>query len=128
MRIYLASGFNWRHNFRALAKNIEAKGHTITSSWIWIDERPERNSDEWDQFASRIAATNLIDLCRSNCLVIDGRGIRADGNGGVWSELGFAIACKNWPIYFIGDKRTNTFLWSEGITQIEDGYQLMHCL
>ena len=126
LRIYLASGFNWRHNFRALAKNIEAKGHTITSSWIWIDERPERDSEDWDNFAQRIAASNLIDLSRSDTLVIDTRGIRPEGNGGADSELGFAIA-KGWPIYLIGDKR-NTFLWSEGVTQVEDGHQLMSLL
>lgn len=123
MRIYLASGFNWRHNFRILAKNIEAKGHTITSTWIWIDHRPERNSEDWDNFATKIAATNLIDLHRSDCLVLDTRGIRTDSNGGAWSELGFAIA-KGWPIYLIGG-RTNTFLWSEGIRWLEDEYELL---
>ena len=124
MRIYLASGFNWRHNFRTLAKNIEAKGHTVTSSWIWLDERPERNTEDWDNFAKKIAASNLIDLLRSDALVIDTRGIRPDGNGGSDSELGFALA-KGWPIYLIGDKR-NTFLWSEGITWVEDEYELVN--
>lgn len=123
MRIYLASGFNWRHNFRALAKNIEAKGHTVTSSWIWIDERPERNSKTWDDFARKIAAENLIDLCRSNALVLDTRGVRNDGNGGAHTELGFALS-RNWPIYLIGSRR-NTFLWSEGITWVEDEYELI---
>lgn len=126
LNIYLASGFNWRNNFRCLAKNIEAKGHTISSSWIWIDKRPERNSEEWDNFATKIASSNLIDLYRSDTLVIDTRGIRLDGNGGAWSELGFALA-KDWPIFLIGDKR-NTFLWAEGIVQVDDGHQLMSLL
>lgn len=126
MRIYLASGFNWRHNFRALAKNIEAKGHTVTSSWIWIDERPERSSEEWDDFAKKIAAQNLIDLVRSDVLVLDMRGVRVDGNGGSHTELGFALA-RGWPIFLIGDRR-NTFHWSEGVTQVDDGCQLMSLL
>lgn len=126
MKIYLASGFNWRHNFRALAKNIEAKGHTVTSSWIYIDERPERNHPFWDEFAKAIAASNLIDLIRSDALVVDSRGIRPDNNGGTHSELGFALA-RGWPIYLIGPKG-NTFHWSEGITQVDDGFQLMELL
>ena len=126
MKIYLASGFNWRHNFRALAKNIEAKGHTITSSWIWIDERPERDSEEWDDFAKKISASNLIDLINSDTLVLDTRGIRRDGNGGAHSEFGFALA-RNWPIFIIGE-RGNTFHWSEGVTQVSDGCQLMSLL
>lgn len=126
MRIYLASGFNWRHNFRTLAKNIEAKGHTVTSSWIYIDERPERSHPFWDEFAKAIAASNLIDLLRSDALVIDTRGMRPDNNGGADSELGFALA-KGWPIYLIGPKR-NTFLWSEGITQFTDECPLIDLL
>lgn len=123
MRIYLASGFNWRHNFRCLAKNIEAKGHTVTSSWIWIDERPERSSGDWDEFAKKIAASNLIDLHRSNALILDTRGIRPDGNGGADSELGFAIA-KDWPIYLIGERR-NTFLWTPDIKHYRNEDKLL---
>lgn len=124
--IYLASGFSWRHNFRELSKKLECKGHTVTSSWIWVEERPDRKSRYWDDFATKIAASNLIDLLRSNCLVIDTRGIRPDGNGGAWSELGFALA-KDWPIYLIGGK-TNTFLWSEGIQRVWGDEQLLELL
>lgn len=123
MRIYLASGFSWRYRLRELSGKLQLKNHEITSSWIWIDERPERTHPFWDEFAKAIAASNLIDLHRSNCLVIDARGIRTDGNGGAWSELGFALA-KDWPIYLLGPK-TNTFLWSEGITWVEDEHELV---
>lgn len=124
MRIYLASGYSWRVNLRFLAKKLEEKGHRVTSCWITLDERPDRDSDEWNSFADKICRHNLEDLNDSDCLVIDARGIRKDGNGGAWSELGFALA-RDWPIYFIGDERTNTFLWSDRVTVCSDTIDLL---
>ena len=63
MDFYLASGFSNRYNLRELAEKLIAKGHTVQSSWIYLEERADRNEASiWDVFASEIARQNKIDL------------------------------------------------------------------
>jgi nucleoside 2-deoxyribosyltransferase len=125
--VYLASGFNRRLLLRTLARELSTtRGHAITSSWIWLDKRPERDTEEWEAFAGNIAATNLLDLFASDVLVVDTEGIMPDNNGGVHFETGFMYA-RNKEIWLVGE-RTNTFHWLHDINQVKDYEELLKCL
>jgi nucleoside 2-deoxyribosyltransferase len=123
---YLASGFSRRDRLRSLAKMLQRKGHEVTSGWIQYNTRPDRDSPEWEAFAQKVAGENLIDLSMSDALIIDAFGIRETNNGGVHTELGFAIA-KDWPIYLIGPRR-NTFTWLPQVRQVANEEELLQLL
>lgn len=118
MRIYLASGFNRRYHLRTLAESLIDIGHEIISRWIWIEERPERESNNWQEFAQNIAIANLMDLRQAEIIIVDAYGIRETNNGGTSTELGYGIA-KDLPIYIIGEMR-NTFSHLEHIIKVND--------
>lgn len=122
--IYLASGFNRAERLRTLAKKLEALPETlVTSNWIYLKFRPDRHSGQWDEFAKRIAGINLVDLTRSNRLVVDCNGIKPTNHGGVHTELGWALAC-DWPIYMIGECE-NTFTFLPAIIRVENEDDLL---
>lgn len=118
MNIYLASGFRQRDKLRELAAQLQENGHRICSSWIYLDERPTRDSEEWNDFAAKIAATNFVDLLTANVLVVDTNGIAEGNHGGVHTEFGIALG-RSMQIYLVGP-RGNTFHWLPYIWQVED--------
>ncbi len=115
MKIYLASGFHHRQVLRRVAAKLEARGHEVVSSWIWIDERPERESMAYFEFAKEVAAVNLVDLKTADAIIVDGDGIREGNHGGVHTELGFALG-SGMSIFLVGP-RSNTFHWLPEISQ-----------
>lgn len=117
MKIYLASGFHHRETLRTAARFLDGAGHKVVSRWIWIDERPERDGADWDNFAQEIAFRNLEDLADAEVLIIDAHGIAPDNNGGVSTELGYFLALGK-PIFLLGPKR-NTFQWLPWIKQTD---------
>lgn len=131
--VYLASGFRQAETLRRLATKIETitladhkQRYRICSNWIYVLTRPDRERPEWDAFASKIAAMNLIDLHTANTLVVDTRGIAVANNGGVHTELGFGLG-KDLPIYLIGQGR-NTFMWLPQIIRVADEDELLYLL
>lgn len=126
MNIYLASGFRQRDKLRELAQQLHENGHWICSSWLELNERPERDSESWDEFAEKIAGANYVDMLLADCLVIDADGIAPDNNGGVHTELGIALA-RDIQIYLVG-KRGNTFHWMPCVRVVEDYDELFRSL
>lgn len=126
MKFYLASGFNRRYHLRTLAGDLDNLGHEIVSRWIWINERPERDQQEWREFAENIAIANLMDLNQADSMIVDAYGIKPDNNGGCSTELGFAIA-KDLPIYIVGEM-PNTFSHLEQIIKVDDYPSLLNLL
>ncbi len=115
MKIYLASGFHHRHELRWAAQKLTARGHDVVSSWIWIDERPERGASSYEEFARNIAEHNLQDLLKADAIIVDAHGIREGNHGGVHTELGFALGA-GLALYLVGP-RENTFHWLPRIMQ-----------
>lgn len=109
MRVYLASGFRQRFVLRRAAIWFMAQGHEIVSTWIWIDERPNREDLDFDTFARKIAEKNLLELWQADIIIIDSDGIASDNSGGVHTELGFALGARK-RIILVGQKG-NTFHW-----------------
>lgn len=124
--VYLASGFHWREHLRLLAQKLIMRNYRICSSWVWLEERPIRVDPKYDEFAYRIANSNVIDLLIADILIVDARGIAPDNSGGVHFELGFAIA-KNIEVYLIGN-RTNTFHWLDDVKRVDSEEELLACL
>ncbi|KKM88420.1 hypothetical protein LCGC14_1258950 [marine sediment metagenome] len=118
MKIYLASGFHYRQVLRRVAAKLKARGHEVVSSWIWIEERPERGSMAYFEFAKEVAAMNLVDLKKADAIIVDGHGIREGNHGGVHTELGFALGT-GLSTYLVGP-RSNTFHWLPEIMQFQD--------
>jgi len=115
VKIYLASGFHHRYVLRRVAAKLTARGHEVVSSWIWIDERPERGSMAYMEFAKEVAAVNLVDLKKADTIIVDGHGIREGNHGGVHTELGFALGA-GMAVFLVGP-RSNTFHWLPEISQ-----------
>ena len=108
-KVYLASGFRARYRFRDFANFLKPHGIEVCSSWIWVEERPDREAADWDYFAGNIAKQNYLDLLAADCLVVDTECIAYGNHGGVHFETGFMYA-KGKPIILIGE-RGNTFHW-----------------
>lgn len=125
MKFYLASGFSNRYNLRELAKELEKKGHTVQSSWIWLEERPSREDPNWDEFVQNIALDNLSNLEDSDAMIVDATGIRVDGNGGAHFEFGYGIAAQ-FTMFYVGERR-NGFSWLPHIylTVVENYEELL---
>ncbi len=118
MKIYLASGFRHRFVLRGVADSLVEMGHKVVSSWIWIDERPERNSVLYEAFAKRVAARNRFDLVNADVVIVDAWGISKENHGGVHTEFGFALGAGK-GVYVVGP-RANTFHWLPEVTQFPD--------
>lgn len=118
MKIYLASGYHHRFALRKVADQLKERGHEVVSSWIWIDERPERDSFHYEEFAKRVAARNRFDLMEADAIVVDAWGITERNHGGVHTEFGFALGL-NKAVYLVGP-RINTFHWLPEITLFPD--------
>ena len=109
MRVYLASGFRQRFVLRRAAVWLMLHDHEIISTWIWIEERPRREAQDFDTFAREIAEKNLLELWKADVVIIDADGIASDNSGGVHTELGFALGAGKRTI-LVGQKG-NTFHW-----------------
>lgn len=126
MKIYLASGFHYREPLRSEAELLQQKGHEIVSSWIWLEGRPDRGDLEFDNFAVGIAALNIEELEKSDCVIVDGFGIREGNSGGVHFELGWAVGAGRRAI-LVGP-RGNTFHWYDGVERYSEWGQLREIL
>lgn len=124
--IYLASGFNRRHELRGLTPRLIAKGYFVCSSWIWIEERPDKDAPFYSDFAKKIANINFLDLLQADMLVVDAYGIMPDNNGGVHFETGFMVA-RDKPVYLIGP-RGNSFHYLDNIQRVENYEELLALL
>lgn len=109
MKIYLASGFRRRYTLRKAADELRQRGHEIVSSWIWLDTRPHRTDPEFQKFAKEIAERNLREMELADAIIIDAWGIAPENNGGVHTELGYALGANK--LLFLVGPRGNTFHW-----------------
>lgn len=109
MKIYLASGFRRRYVLRHVAEELQQQGHEIVSSWIWLDTRPHRKEEAFEEFAQRIAEQNIRELAEADALIVDAWGIAPENHGGVHTELGYALGADK-QTFLVGPSG-NTFHW-----------------
>ncbi len=95
-RIYLAGSFTRRAELRDIAYALEARGHSITSGWVFGTEAED---DLTPDAAERIAAENVRDVRDAGLLMLFAG--TPSTTGGMWVELGIALALSI-PITIVG--------------------------
>ncbi len=94
-KIYIAARFSRRPEANALAQQLKARGHTITSRWVLPDcdhVLPTGLSEQAaDAERERFAKEDIEDLALANCLVSLQEEPRGNGRGGRHVEFGFML-------------------------------------
>lgn len=101
--VYIAAPFPTRHEMRRFRDEIEALGHTVTSTWI--DVEPDEDATSWDH-RERAAIQCLEEVAAADILLIVTDDPHA-GRGGRHVEMGYALALGK-RIWRIGP-RTHAF-------------------
>lgn len=101
MNVYIAAPWARRYEVPAVAAQVVAAGHTITSRWhsIWIDT----DSDDPIVLAQE-AVNDLADVAASSQMLV----LNLEKSEGKAVEQGLALAF-GIPIIIIGDIRLNVF-------------------
>lgn len=101
MKLYLAASYRMRHVLRELREPLSRHGITVTSSWIDQDFDDDTAPDDLETYAT----LDLAEVSGSDVVAV----FTALGStsGGMWVELGYALA-RGIPVVVVGD-RTNVF-------------------
>lgn len=96
MNIYLASRYSRHPEMQTIAHQLIARGHTVTSRWIWGEHAAydSRILDlELRHQSALFARDDLDDLAAAECFIgfSDGSG---GSRGGRHAEFGLALALK----------------------------------
>lgn len=118
MKVYLASGYRQRSFLNGFAEGLKAQGFIVCSRWLDVTERPDRDSENWEVFARRIAQENIEDLLQADVLIVDTNGIAPTNNGGVHFETGFMVAREK--LVIVVGKSGNTFHWHPSIKRVSN--------
>lgn len=88
MKIYIASFFETRERLLPIRERLQSYGHEVTARWLDEGKKPEN----WDKFRwwQSLASKDLIDINRSDTLVLDT--LDVNPRGGREVEWGFAFA------------------------------------
>lgn len=87
MKIYVSGTFTDQTRLAKRAAELQALGHTITSSWLYETNKPDNLS--YDQWMFQLGYKDVGEVFSSDCIVLD-----QDGNstsGGRYVEWG--VAC-----------------------------------
>lgn len=111
MRIYLAARYARRHEMQAIAGDLRAMGHQVTSRWIngthELDDHPSRGE------RARLAVEDWEDLNLAECCISFTEAPRAvleqPGRGGRHVEFGAAGAMQQ-RLILVGPTE-NVFHW-----------------
>jgi nucleoside 2-deoxyribosyltransferase len=102
-KFYLAGRFSRRAEMRAVAADLEAAGHVVTSRWI-------RERAENEARAAANARRDLRDIDQADAvLVFTDEPRSTTSRGGHWVEVGYALG-QGKAICVIG-WRENVFCW-----------------
>lgn len=98
-RIYIAGTFEDRYRLRFERARLEARGHTVVSTWL--DEEGGNYEDLTSEQAQDLANRDLAEIRDSNLFLLDTLGVNERGGREV--ELGYArLICK---VFIIGPRR-----------------------
>ncbi len=91
-RVYLAGRFSRRDEFKAIAEQISAAGHEVTSRWLYSEDH-HLELDRRQLPAVAAAARDLDDVRAATvCIAFTEEPDGPQGRGGRHVELGAAIA------------------------------------
>ncbi len=109
MNIYVSSRFNRKQDVRALYKELEAKGHTITRDWTAKPVMKPYDADP--AMSAENAATAVIAVQEADAHII----LADEDATGLYVELGAAIASQlqtgKPKIFAVGDHNARTMFY-----------------
>jgi len=88
MRIYTAATFSEQERIRQYKETLFRLGHSVLSSWLEEQIRPEGMTDE--QFGRKMAAKDLQEIAACDCFILDM--MNPSKTMGKMVETGFALA------------------------------------
>jgi hypothetical protein len=101
MRIYIASRWSRIREMKAYANRLHDLGHQVVSSWIF---RTEPNVEDLNTpEAGQVAGQDLLDVLRSDCVLLFAETPRTPTRAGRMVELGIGIGT-NKRLICIGGK------------------------
>ena len=70
MKIYLAAQYSWREHIKECARELEALGFTVTSSWLRERKDPQTDLGELDgRFLREHAEADERDIQAADCVI-----------------------------------------------------------
>jgi nucleoside 2-deoxyribosyltransferase len=123
--IYLASRFENQKNLRHMREVLIENGFDVTARWLDVNTRPipDESSDKWESHARQWSQTDLTDVSRADVLVLDLTCSLEGMRGGLYVELGIALALGK-KIIIVGS-RPNVFCFH---SKVERVYNWGDCL
>ena len=103
MKLYTAASFGEQHRIRQYKEPLFQLGHSVLSTWLEEQVKPEGMSDE--EFGRKMAAKDLQEIAAADCFILDLES--PSKTMGKMVELGFALA-KHKLIYIVAPGETFT--------------------
>ena len=112
MNIYLAAPYAHKMHMREIRLELQAAGHTVTSSWL--DGPWESDHELFDRVQAACAVQDTRDIDASDIVVL----FPAHGGSGCYDEFGYARGRGKQRIV-VGD-RTNIFQYMHDVAHVAD--------
>lgn len=116
--IYLAARFSRKPELQTYMRALEAAGHTVTSRWLTDGAHEWTGVNDADippDALGQFAAEDLADVDAADAFILFAD--QPSSRGGMWCELGYAIA-RGKRIIVVGDS-ANVFCHLEWIEHID---------
>lgn len=111
IKIYVSGTFADQKRLRELGEQLLQRGHELTSSWLQETKQPENLS--YDDWMHQLAAKDVAEVFRSDCIIMDLNGTST--SGGRYVEWGVASHPTS-PIlrYLVGAKPAEKSMYPYG--------------
>ena len=128
MKVYLAAQYSWRERIKAYAKELEAVGVTVTSSWLRERSKPDVDIPGLQQrFLRQHAESDIADIKAADALILfTVAPSHRTKRGGRHVEFGMALAWGK-RVVIVGP-RENIFCFLPQIRQFETFRELKEFL
>jgi len=127
MKLYLAGRYDRREELLAVAENLRAQGHVVTSRWL--DGEHEAQDETAGSETRRMwAECDKVDISLADVFIYfcEKDKSRQHGRGGRCFELGFAIGLEK-NVRFIGGPEDNIFTCTIAEARYKTVDDLMSC-
>ena len=117
MKIYICARFGRQEEAQAVADELRARGHEVTSTWLV--QTDEEMGDYNDDLLTFFAEKDLDEIEKSNALLyLSEKSDNRWGRGGRHVEFGYALGLEK-IIYVVGPQE-NVFHWKAGVNHWDE--------
>ena len=115
MRIYLGADWKRREELQGYARDLEALGHIVTSSWLWTEANDKDYRSRWEEQAKM----DCKNIAESDVCVFFTEQPGTMSRGGRHVEFGYALSLQryNWNIrktYVVGPIESQFYTLASG--------------